>query len=145
MAAILWNEGLILTVIGIVGILEGLSLNRLSAEAGDAFGPGWYLLILSLILMICGLYYLASTFKKANEKTETSLSWKGPASFCILAMIFYSFLLPYIGYFISTAAFVFVGTRLFGERSWVKSTLLAGISGTVFWFVFIYLAHIPMP
>ena len=145
MGAILYNEGLILTVIGIIGVVEGFRLNRISAEADEAFGPGWYLLILSVILMICGLYYLASTFKKVNEKKETSLSWKGPASFCILAMIFYSLLLPYIGYFIGTAAFVFVATRLFGEQSWVTSTLIAGISGTVFWFVFIFLAQIPMP
>ena len=145
MGAILYNEGLILTVIGIIGIVEGFRLNRVSAEADEAFGPGWYLLILSVILMICGLYYLASTFKKVNEKKETALSWKGPASVCILAMIFYSFLLPYIGYSMSTAAFLFVATRLFGEHSWVKSTLLAGLSGTVFWLVFIYLARIPMP
>lgn len=143
MAVILCNEGLILTVIGIAGVIEGLGLNRLSAEAGDAFGPGWYLLILSLILIICGLYYLASTFKRV--KTESALSWRGPASLCILVMMFYSFLIPYIGYFISTAAFVFVGTRLFGEQSWVKSTLLAGLSGVVFWFVFVFLAKIPMP
>jgi hypothetical protein len=145
LGAILYNEGLILTVIGIVGVIEGFRLNRVSAAADEAFGPGWYLLILSVILIICGLYYLASTFKKVNEKTETALSWKGPASFCILAMIFYSFLIPYIGYFISTAAFVFVATRLFGEQSWVTSTLVAGISGAVFWFVFIFLANIPMP
>ncbi len=145
MGAILCNEGLILLVIGIVGVIEGFRLNRVSAAADEAFGPGWYLLILSVILIICGLYYLASTFKRVNKKMEAALSWKGPASFCILAMIFYSLLIPYIGYFISTAAFVFVATRLFGEQSWVTSTLVAGISGAVFWFVFIFLAKIPMP
>jgi hypothetical protein len=145
LGAILCNEGLILAVIGIVGVIEGFRLNRVSAAADEAYGPGWYLLALSLILIICGLYYLVSTFKSVDKKTEAAISWKGPASFCILAMIFYSFLLPYIGYFISTAAFVFVATRLFGEQSWVKSTLLAGISGFVFWFVFIFLAQIPMP
>lgn len=132
-------------MIGLVGVVEGFRLNRVSAEADEAFGPGWYLLILSVILILCGLYYLASTFKKVKEKKESPLPWKGPASFCILAMIFYSLLLPYIGYFIATAVFVFVATRLFGEQSWVTSTLIAGISGTVFWFVFIYLAQIPMP
>jgi hypothetical protein len=145
LGAILCNEGLILAVIGIVGVIEGFRLNRVSAAADEAYGPGWYLLALSLILIICGLYYLVSTFKSVDKKTEPAISWKGPASFCILAMIFYSFLIPYIGYFISTAAFVFVATRLFGEQSWVKSTLIAGISGTVFWFVFIFLAQIPMP
>ena len=145
MGAILCNEGLLLTVIGIVGVIEGFRLNRVSAEADEAFGPGWYLLILSLILIICGIYYLVSTLKSPNKKTEAALSWKGPASFCILAMMFYSFLLPYIGYFLSTAAFVLVATRLFGEPSWVKSLLLAGLSGTIFWVVFIYLAQIPMP
>jgi hypothetical protein len=145
LAAILYNEGLILTVIGIVGVIEGFRLNRVSAEADEAFGPGWYLLILSVILMICGLSYLASTFKKVNKKTEVALFRKGPASFCILAMICYSFLLPYIGYLIGTSAFVFVATRLFGEKSWATSTLVAGISGAVFWFVFIFLAQIPMP
>lgn len=145
MAAILCNEGLILTIIGIVGIIEGLSLNRLSEEAGDAFGPGWYLIVLSFVLIICGLYYLVSTFKELNKKTEAALVWNGPATFAIIAMIFSCVLLPYIGYFISTAAFIFVGTRLFGEQSWVRSILVAGISGAVFWFVFVFLAQIPMP
>lgn len=145
MAAILCNEGLILTIIGIVGIIEGLSLNRLSEEAGDAFGPGWYLIVLSFVLIICGLYYLVSTFKELNKKTEAALVWNGPATFAIIAMIFSCVLLPYIGYFISTAAFIFVGTRLFGEQSWVRSILVAGISGAVFWYVFVFLAQIPMP
>jgi hypothetical protein len=145
LAAILCNEGLILTIIGIVGIIEGLGLNRLSEEAGDAFGPGWYLIILSFVLIICGLYYLVSTFKELNKKTEAVLVWNGPATFAIVAMIFSCVLLPYIGYFMSTAAFIFVGTRLFGEQSWVRSILVAGISGAVFWFVFVSLAQIPMP
>jgi putative tricarboxylic transport membrane protein len=145
-AAVLANEGLILTAIGIVGLVEGLRLNRISAAAEEAYGPGWYLLLLSLILIVCGFSYLASTFKKrADRKAEASPFRFGPASFCILAMMGYTVLLPYLGYLIGTAAFVFVATRLFGEQSWVKSTLIAGISGAAFWLVFIYLAEIPMP
>jgi hypothetical protein len=144
--AIVCNEGLILTVIGIVGVIEGIRLNRISAEAEEAFGPGWYLLFLSLILILCGIAYLASTIRKKEQpKTGAAISWKGPASFCILAMICYSALIPYIGYFLATAAFVFAATRLFGEKSWLLSTLLAGISAAIFWGVFIYLAQIPMP
>jgi hypothetical protein len=145
LAAILCNEGLILTIIGIVGVIEGLGLNRLSAEADDAFGPGWYLMVLSLVLIVCGLYYLVSTLKGRDKKTEAALVWDGPATFAILAMIVSCALLPYIGYFMSTAAFIFVGTRLFGEKSWVRSILVSGISGAVFWFVFVSLAKMPMP
>ena len=145
MAAILCNEGLILMVLGIVGIIEGQRLNGRSAEAGDAFGPGWYLIALSIVLMICGLYYLVSTLRERNKKKEAAIVWNGPASFAILAMILSCALLPYIGYLMSTVAFIFVGTRLFGEQSWVKSILIAGISGAVFWVVFVYLAQIPMP
>ena len=145
MAAILCNEGLILMIFGIVGVVEGLRLNQLSAEAGDAFGPGWYLIIISLVLIICGFYYLIPTFKGRNKKTEAVFSWDGPASFAIAAMIVSCALLPYIGYFLSTAAFLLVATRLFGEQSWVRSILISGISGAVFWFVFVFLAQIPMP
>jgi len=145
LAAILCNEGLVLMILGIVGIFEGLRLNGRSEEAGDAFGPGWYLMVLSLVLIVCGLYFLASTFKGRDKKTEAALVWDGPASFAILAMIVSCALLPYIGYFLSTAAFLLVCTRLFGEQSWFKSMLIAGLSGTVFWVVFVYLAQIPMP
>jgi hypothetical protein len=149
LAAILCNEGLVLMIIGIVGVFDGLRLNERSAEAGDAFGPGWYLIILSLILIFCGLIYLASTLKGRDKKTEAApeegFSWKGPATFAIVAMIVSCALLPYIGYFISTAAFILVCTRVFGEESWVKSILIAGLSGAVFWGVFVYLAQIPMP
>ena len=145
MAAILRNEGLILAIFGIVGIVEGLRLNRRSEEADDAFGPGWYLIILSLVLIICGFIYLASTFKGRDKKTEAAFSWKGPASCAVVAMILSCALLPYIGYFISTAAFLLAATRLFGEQSWVKAILIAGLSAAVFWVVFVYLAQIPMP
>jgi hypothetical protein len=90
-------------------------------------------------------FQIQLAFKRVNKKTEAAHFWNGPAAFCILAMIFYSFLILYIGYFMSTAAFLFVATRLFGEQSWVTSTLVASISGAVFWFVFIFLAKIPMP
>jgi putative tricarboxylic transport membrane protein len=145
LAAILRNEGLILAVFGIVGIVEGLRLNRRSAEAEDAFGPGWYLIILSLVLIICGLIYLVSTLKGREKKTEAVFAWKGPASFAIVAMILSCALLPYVGYFLSTAAFLLAATRLFGEQSWVRTILIAGLSAAVFWVVFVYLAQIQMP
>ena len=146
MGAILVNEGFFLAVIGIVGIIEGLRLNRVSAAANDTYGPGWYLLLLSVILAVCGIIYLASDLKKRIEKTqaEKALPLYGPATFCILAMIGYCLLMPYT-YVVSTVVFLFVATRLFGEKSWMKSTLLAVISGAVFWFIFIFLAEIPMP
>jgi len=145
LASILWNEGLILAVVGVVGIVEGFRLNRLSAAAEEAYGPGWYLLILSVILIVCGLYHLATTFKKTREEGETTPFWKGPAALCILAMMIYTFFIPYIGYFLGSAAFLWIATRLFGEKSWLISSLLAGIGGGALWLIFIYLAKIPMP
>jgi len=145
LAAVLWNEGLLLAVVGIVGILEGFRLNRLSAAAEEAYGPGWYLLILSVILIVCGLYHLATTFTKTRKEGGTTPFWKGPAALCILAMMIYTFLIPYIGYFLGSAAFLLIATRLFGEKSWLISSLLAGIGGGALWLIFIYLAKIPMP
>jgi len=145
LAAVLWNEGLLLAVVGIVGIVEGFRLNRLSAAAEEAYGPGWYLLILSVILIVCGLYHLATTFKKTRKERGTTPFWKGPAALCILAMMIYTFLIPYIGYFLGSAAFLLIATRLFGEKSWLISSLLAGIGGGALWLIFIYLAKIPMP
>ncbi len=135
-------------MIGIVGVIDGLRLNRLSEEAGDAFGPGWYLILLSLVLIICGFYSLMTTYKGQARKTEPpeeAFPWKGPATFAIVAMILSCVLLPYIGYFLSTTAFLLATTRLFGEKSWIKSALVAGVSGAVFWLFFVYLAKIPMP
>ncbi|MCL2670108.1 MAG: tripartite tricarboxylate transporter TctB family protein [Syntrophaceae bacterium] len=149
MGAILGNGGFILAVIGIAGIFEGLRLNRVSAAANDPYGPGWYLLLLSVILIISGFFYLALNLKKTKEKTQVEKAFPlyGPATFCILAMIGYSLLIliPYIGYAVGTAAFLFATTRLFGEKSWVISTLLAVIAGAVFWFIFVFFVGIPMP
>lgn len=145
LAAILCNEGLILTVIGIVGLVEGFRLNRVSAAAEEAYGPGWYLVLLSLVITVCSFFFLVSNFKKPNKKTETRFSLNRPDSICMVFMVVYTLLLPYLGYFMSTVAFLLVTTRLFGEQSWVRSTLSAGISGAVFYLVFIFLAEIPMP
>ena len=145
MSAILCNEGLILIAIGIIGLVEGFRLNRVSAAAEEAYGPGWYLVVLSLIITVCSFAFLASTFKKPSRKSEAKFSLTGPDSISILFMVVYTLLIPFIGYFISTALFLLMSIRLFGERSWVRSSLIAGMSGAAFYLVFIFLAEIPMP
>jgi hypothetical protein len=145
LAAILCNEGLVLAVIGIIGLVEGFRLNRISAAAEEAYGPGWYLVILSLIIIVCSFFYLVSTFRRPVAKRETKFSLYRSDSTCIALVVLYGLMLPYIGYFTSTVVFLFMATRIFGEQSWVRSTLLAGISGAVLYLVFIHLAEIPMP
>lgn len=145
MAAAFCNEGLLFIIIGIIGIIDGFRLNRVSLAANDAYGPGLYLVILSFVMVIGGVYFFVSSLKKIDQKTG-SLSFQiGTASLAIITMFIYSILVPYIGYLISTAAFILAAIRLFGEKSWVRSILITGVSAAAFWLLFVYLAGIPLP
>ena len=145
MGAVLYNEGLVLMIIGIIGIIDGLRLNRISSAANEAFGPAWYLIIISIIMIMGGFSCFVSSIKNINKKKEVFRFSLGPASLAIVAMVIYSVVVSYLGYFVSNVAFLLVGMRLFGEQSWVRAILIAGVSGVAFWFLFVFFAKIPVP
>ena len=70
---------------------------------------------------------------------------KGPAGRALLLLFLYGFAIMFLGYVIASAIFFILVQRIFGERSWIRCAVI-GVSITgCFYFVFSYLAGMPLP
>ena len=138
---------LLMLIIGLLGTYEGYRLTHTNLLYSDSVGPGWYLLFMAAILLICGIGLLSRriTKSKAIQGEVAVLLHKGAAGRAFLLLFAYTACISYLGYVISSILFFSVVQWIFGERSWVRSTAI-GLSITAcFWFIFSYLASVPLP
>jgi hypothetical protein len=138
-------EGLLLIVPGIIAVLEGWRMTRLKLTVPEAIGPGWYVVFLGILLIICGLWYLLSF---AGSKVDVG---RGGFSRRILVVVYglallamYAAMVPFVGYLVSTIVFFALTMRLFGEP-WIRSLVISIAVGPIFYFGFVYLANINLP
>lgn len=138
---------IILLVMAILGIYEGARLSKSVLLFVDPVGPGWYLFFMSCLLFICAMALLVGKFirRKAGQR-EVSLSLhKGPAGRALILLLLYGVAVMFLGYVIASVMFFILAQRLFGERSWLRCAVI-GVSITAcFYFVFSYLAGMPLP
>ena len=138
---------IILLVMAAAGITEGLRLSKSALLFKDPVGPGWSLFFMSCLLFVCALSLLVKQLakRKAGQR-EVSLSLhKGPAGRALILLVLYGVTATYLGYLIASAMFFILAQRIFGERSWLRCAL-TGVSITAcFYFVFSYLAGMPLP
>jgi putative tricarboxylic transport membrane protein len=138
---------IILLVMAAAGITEGVRLSKSALLFKDPVGPGWYLFFMSCLLFICALALVIKKLKshKAGQR-EASLSLhKGPAGRALILLMLYGVAATYLGYLIASAMFFILAQRIFGERSWLRCAV-TGVSITAcFYFVFSYLAGMPLP
>jgi putative tricarboxylic transport membrane protein len=138
---------IILLVLSAAGIYEGARLSKSVLLFADPVGPGWYLFSMSCLLFVCATALLVRQYiRRKNAKHEISLALhKGPAGRAVLLLILYGLAIVYVGYLIASVVF-FVGVqRLFGERSWIRCTVIGASITACFYFVFSYLAEMPLP
>lgn len=138
---------IILLIMAVVGIFEGIRLSKSVLLFADPVGPGWYLFFMSSLLFVCALALFVRAFlrRKAGQH-ETSLSLhKGFAGRAMFLLFLYGIAIIYLGYAVASAIFFVWVQRLFGERSWVKCTMIGAAITGCFYLVFSYLAHLPLP
>ena len=136
-----------LLVMSILGIYEGVRLSGTVLLFADAVGPGWYLFFMSCLLFICVITLLVRKFiRRQAGHREVSLSLhKGAAGRALMLLIFYGVAVMFSGYVIASGMFFTLVQRIFGERSWLRCAVI-GLSITAcFYFVFSYLAGVPLP
>jgi hypothetical protein len=138
---------IILLVLAAAGMYEGIRLSKSVLLFVDPVGPGWYLFFMSCLLLVCAIALLVRWFvgRKAVRR-EVGLSlYKGPAGKALMLLLLYGAAVIYLGYVAASALFFIWVQRIFGERSWIRCTMI-GLSITVcFYFVFSYLAGMPLP
>ncbi len=138
---------IIMLVMAVVGIFEGIRLSKSVLLFADPVGPGWYLFSMSCLLLICALALFVRSFlrRKAGQR-EVNLSLiKGFAGRAMFLLFLYGVAIIYLGYAVASAIFFVWVQRLFGERSWVRCTMIGAAITGCFYLVFSYLAHLPLP
>ena len=138
---------IILLVMALVGIFEGIRLSKSVLLFADPVGPGWYLFSMSCLLFICAMaLFVRALIKRKAGQHEVDLSLhKGFAGRAIFLLSLYGVAIIYLGYVIASGIFFIWVQRLFGERSWVKCTMIGGAITGCFYLVFSYLANLPLP
>ena len=137
---------IILLVMATAGIYEGARVSKTVLLMAEPVGPGWYLFLVSCLLFVNSIALLVRQFirRKAGHR-EVSFSLHGPAGRAILLLLVYGFAIIFLGYIVASIIFFILAQRLFGERSWLRCAVI-GVSITgCFYFVFSYLADIPLP
>jgi putative tricarboxylic transport membrane protein len=138
---------IILLVLAVAGIWEGFRLSKSVMLFVDPVGPGWYLFFMACLLFVCATVLLAKQIKrrKAGLKEARLSLQQGPAGRALLLLLLYGIAAMFLGYVIASALFFILAQRIFGERSWLRCAVI-GVSITgCFYFVFSYLAGMPLP
>jgi len=138
---------IIFLFVGALGTYEGVRLSRTTLLYADSVGPGWYLFLMSCLLFVCAMALLVRRFiRRKAAQGEVSISLhKGAAGRAFLLLFLYGVSIIYLGYVVGSVIFFTLVQRTFGERSWLRCAAI-GVSITAcFYFVFSYLASVPLP
>jgi hypothetical protein len=146
-------EGIIFLVLGCAGTVEGIRLvNKVDPDSiKDILGPGYYIIILGIILMIIGLVHLVN-----NRRPEGAPRAKGEAAktpwvsnpvplYMLAVFAVYVILIYLFGFLISTLVFFYLEFRIAGVLSWRKNLILTVVAAAVFYIIFIYYCNLVFP
>lgn len=145
-------EGILLLVIGLICLAEGLHLvNNVDPDAvKDVVGPGYYILSVSIILMVIGIVYLLMNRRILVKKVTLSKEQATKKISMIVihmtvVLLIYIVLIYIFGYLFSTLVFFFLEFRLAGVKSFKSNVVLAVAVSAVFYFVFIQYCNLVFP
>ena len=154
---VLLVESLLIVGLAVIGIFEGLRLTRVDLHQSELLGPGWYIVFLSAVLLICGVPSMYRWYKEFR-RTHKSLSedvqgvegislWNSARLVVngILALFAYIVILPIVGYLVSTILFLGTSLRIYGEKSWLRCIAIAILLGLALYYGFVVLAEVAMP
>jgi cell division protein FtsW (lipid II flippase) len=135
--------GILAVALGVVGLVDGyLALGRYSFRQ-DVLPPGWYLVAMSGLLVVCGVTYLAWQWRAvgpADSRVKVGMPLKVWGS-----LVLYVVLTPVFGYTLATMVFFAVMLFLLGVRPPLRVGLLALVFTAVFYIVFVVVANIILP
>jgi len=133
--------GFIILAFGAGYLLVAISMP--SATIGDPLGHKTFPVILGGLMIFLG----SSLLVKPGRDTESSPLKRTFISVIVLAGLLgaYGYSLPIFGYPLGTFLFLFITSRLIGERSWIFGLLLsAGMSFGIY-SLFTQILDIPLP
>ncbi len=142
-------EVMLCLLLSMISIYEGLNLvvHRDVAATYYGIGPGFYLLIVSLILMGGSVVYFFINRKKSQgeEKTVISREMRMKLITTIANCAIYVLLINILGYLVSTLLFFFLQFRIEGIKSWLRNLVLTFIISLTYYLVFVKYCSLIFP
>jgi putative tricarboxylic transport membrane protein len=137
----------------LLGVGLAVFLKSLAYPLGTLRRPGGGLfpLIASVLLMGLSALLTLQAFrgKEVDKSSQSPFFPEKEAPRRILlgfaGLLAYRYLLPVIGFAVSTAVFIFFLSRFLGRYSWVMSFVFAVITAVVSYYLFEAWLKIPMP
>ncbi|TRZ53336.1 tripartite tricarboxylate transporter TctB family protein [bacterium] len=134
-------EGILLLVISFVGLVEAIHLvsDRDTYTLYDVMGPGYYILFLSLALMVTGTFHIVVNYRKdiTEAKVAVDMGLRKRMLGMILVLALYALVIQFFGYLISTILFFLLEFRIAGTKSWRTNIIITVIITSIYYLVFI--------
>ena len=142
-------EGILLLVISFVGLAEAIHLvsDKDPYTVYDVLGPGYYILFLSLALMVTGILHIVVNYRKgiAAAKVEVDMGLRKRMIGMILALALYTLVINFFGYLTSTVLFFLLEFRIVGIKSWRTNIILTIVLTAIYYVVFIKYCDMVFP
>lgn len=138
-------ETLLLMGLATLGIYDGARLLRIHIPH-DPLGPGGFLLIISIMLVICSVINLWVHYEQGATAEGKRFSLHiGQVGQAVIVYILYAIAVPLVGYLLGSVFFFVLMVRIFGETSWIRTIVFGLIFAVVFKIGFSSLMEIPIP
>ncbi len=146
-------EGMIFSVMGLLGLYEGIRLARVRASQStviqDSLGSDGYMIMIGLALIIVGVSHIIINYKK-NIDTEKKMVSKDHKDTLIVifdifvSLIVYVLLMNYIGYLVGSLIFFLLILKIFRFK-WSLNVILSVFFSIIFYMLFGYVLKMPFP
>ncbi len=139
---------MIVVAFGLAAMVEGLRLvvYKDPYVFYDPVGPGYYVLALSVGLLIVGAVHLVVHYRKSGVVTYTAGSREmRPLFSSIIVLVLYLLLISFTGYLVATLFFFLLQFRVTGVRSWRTNVILTLVFTAVYYVIFVRLCEMVFP
>lgn len=141
-------EVILITALGLALSIEGFRLGmRKDLQLYDVLGPGRYLIVIGICLILVGVAYLITQRKYAYAIEEQTITKEMRIRMLsvIGALVLYNILMSYFGYLPATIVFFILVFRIMEIKSWLQVILLSVFSSASLWIIFVYWLNMVFP
>ena len=117
----------LMAVLFILYYFEATTITKTNME--DTIGPGAFPQLISIFgLFLCVCFFIP-VFRGAKNNYEKTIGfWDEIKGIAIIFMVIgYVFLIDLVGYSAATFAFMTIGVKFLGERTWYISAIVAAV------------------
>jgi putative tricarboxylic transport membrane protein len=136
-------------IIGLTALRESilLILNKDPKKLYDPMGPGLYVLLLSIAILITSIISLFVKRKKAviMEKAKLKKRMLKRVISMIVVLILYIYLINIVGYIAATMLFLVLEFSIVNVKFWPNSIILSLIITSGYYYIFVHYCEIVFP